>query len=411
LAQRGPACSRRYPLPPSAPHGPLRISYISPQTGPLAPFGEADGFAIAIAREAFRRSGREVEILVRDSQSNPNRAATVAQELINAGAPLVLVASTPETTNPVSDQCELAEVPCLSTMAPWQPWFFSRGGRPDRGFEHTYHFFWGLEDVVSVFTAMWEQVESNRVVGGLFPNDGDGNAWGDRERGLPPVLAGQGFRLHDPGRFQNGNDNFTAQLNAFKAARAEIVTGVVIPPDWTTFWRQAGQQGFRPRVASVGKALLFPAAVEALGPAGHNLSTEVWWSPRHPFHSSLTGHTAAQLAEEYTRQTGRQWTQPIGYAHALFELAADILRRSADPRDRRAVLASLRQTRLDTVVGRVEWGTGPVRNVAKTSLVGGQWRATGGGPFRFDLAITANPGAPLIPVEDRMRAIGERTPA
>jgi hypothetical protein len=42
---------------------------------------------------------------------------------------LILVASTPETTNPVSDQCEIYEVPCISTVAPWQPWFFRKSGR------------------------------------------------------------------------------------------------------------------------------------------------------------------------------------------------------------------------------------------------------------------------------------------
>ena len=67
---------------------------------------------------------------------------------------------------------------------------------------------------------------------------------------------------------------------------------MVIPPDFTTFWKQALQQGFKPKVASIGKAILFPVAVEALGKDGNNLSSEVWWSPNHPFKSSLTGMSA-----------------------------------------------------------------------------------------------------------------------
>ena len=47
--------------------------------------------------------------------------------------------------------------------------------------------------------------------------------------------------------------------------------------------------------ASGGKALLFPASVEALGDIGDGMSTEVWWSPAHPFKSSLTGETAGQV--------------------------------------------------------------------------------------------------------------------
>ncbi len=389
----------------------IRIGYVSPATGPLAPFAEADEFILAGIR-AVLKDGLEidgtaypVEIVRKDSQSNPNRAAEVASELIlGERVNLMVVASTPETTNPVSDQCELNEVPCISTVAPWQPWFFARGGDPAAGFEYTYHFFWGLEDVIAVFTDMWGRLDTNQVVGGLFPNDGDGNAWGDPKLGFPPVLASQGYQLIDPGRYQNLSDDFTAQISAFKQAGCEIVTGVVIPPDFTTFWHQAKQQGFAPKAASIGKALLFPVAVEALGDGGHNLSSEIWWSPSHPFKSSLTGIAAADLAKAYTEVTGRQWTQPIGFAHALFEVALDALRRSGDPSDAQALIGAVAASALDTIVGPIRWGgQGPFKNVAKTPLVGGQWRL--GGDFKYDLVITSNSIAPEVPTAGAMEAI------
>jgi branched-chain amino acid transport system substrate-binding protein len=149
--------------------------------------------------------------------------------------------------------------------------------------------------------------------------------------------------------------------------------------------------------------LLFPVAVEALGDTGHNLSSEVWWSPSHPFASSLTGASAGELAAAYTADTGRQWTQPIGFVHALFEVGLDALARASDPTDGEAVLEALVGTDLQTIVGPVSWGAGPVKNVAKTPLVGGQWRL--GGDFRYDLVITSNETAPQIPVGGEMEAI------
>ncbi len=384
----------------------IKIGYVSPQTGPLAAFGAADSFVIGAVQEVFAQKGLNIQILVRDSQSSSNRAATVANDLINENISLMLVASTPETTNPVSDQCELAQIPCLSTVAPWQPWYFNRGGTAAQGFQYTYHFFWGLEDVIASFTSMWSQLPTNKIVGGLFPNDSDGTAWSNPKRGFPPALAKAGYALHDPGRFQDGSSDFTAQITAFKAANAQILTGNMIPPDWTTFWTQASQQGYKPLIASVGKALLFPASVNALGPLANNLSTEVWWSPNHPFKSSLTGQSSGALAAAYTAKTGKQWTQPIGFAHALLELAADIVARASDPTDPNAVLAALVATNLNTVVGPISWGHGPVKNVAKTPMCGGQWRATPGGPFKYDLVITENSLAPNIPVASTMQAIG-----
>lgn len=388
----------------------VRIGFVTPKTGPLAAFAEADEFVIARAQQHLARGIRiggqlqPVEILVKDSQSSPNRAAAVASELIlKHKVDLMLVASTPETTNPVSDQCELNQVPCISTVAPWQPWFFTRGGKPDAGFDWTWHFFWGLEDIIGVFTSMWSSVATNKVIGGLWPNDGDGNAWGDASRGFPPALQKAGFRIVDPGRFQNLTSDYSAQIAAFKRENVEIVTGVPIPPDFTSFWTQAAQQNFRPKVVTVGKALLFPVAVEALGERGAGVSSEVWWSPHHPFKSSLTGQSAAELTAEYEKETRRQWTQPIGFAHALFEIAVDVMGRVRDVNDKGSIRDAIAATRLDTVVGHVAWGSGPVRNVAKTPLVGGQWRK--GGRFRYELALVDNSAAPQIPRQDSLELI------
>ena len=392
----------------------MKIGYISPRTGPLAAFAEADTFVLEGFKAAAKAQGLNIEVIVKDSQSNPNRAAEVAKELIVQNkVNLMLVASTPETTNPVATTCEAEETPCISTVAPWQPWFIGQQANPAdpkswKPFNYAFHFFWGLEDVIAVYTNMWQQIETNKSVGGLFPNDGDGNAWGDKTVGFPPVLEKLSFKLADPGRYQNLTDDFSAQINAFKSAQCEIVTGVMIPPDFTTFWSQAKQLGFTPKVASIGKALLFPQALEALGKAGNNLSTEVWWTPNHPFKSSLTGQSSAELAAGFTKATGRPWTQPIGFAHALFELAVDVLKRAGDPTDPETLAKTIAATKLDTIVGRIAWGGDNLppfaaKNIAKTPLVGGQWRLKEGGGY--DLVITDNKTAPDIPAASKMQPI------
>jgi branched-chain amino acid transport system substrate-binding protein len=390
----------------------IRLGYVSPQSGPLAAFSDADQFII----DGFLKSeaGVNFEVIVKDSQSNPNRAAEVAKELIiDDEIDMMLVASTPETTNPVATTCEAEEIPVISTVAPWQPYFIGQQGNPGdpsswRPFDYSFHFFWGLEDVISTFTSMWNQLETNKSVGAIFPNDGDGNAWGDPNVGFPPVLNAQGYALTDTGRYQNLTDDFSAQINAFKAANCDIVTGVPIPPDFTTFWTQAKQQGFNPKVASIGKAILFPQAVEALGDQGHNLSSEVWWSPTHPFASSLNQQSAGDLASGYSAATRKQWTQPIGFVHALFEMAADVMGRVENNRNPDEVAAAIAATQLNSIVGRIAFdGTGlppfAATNVAKTPLVGGQWRLKDDGGY--DLVIVENSDHPDIPAGGTMEEI------
>ena len=178
----------------------------------------------------------------------------------------------------------------------------------------------------------------------------------------------------------------------------------MIPPDFKTFWTQSAQQGFKPKVASIGKALLFPASVEALGDLGDGLSTEVWWSPSHPFKSSLTGATSAAFASAYEGATKKQWTQPLGFVHALFEVGVDVLKRSKSVDDKASIRDAIVTTNLQSIVGPIAWGKGPVKNVAKTPLVGGQW--VKGKKYKYDLVIVNNQTAPNIPTAGKLKLIG-----
>jgi branched-chain amino acid transport system substrate-binding protein len=394
----------------------IKIGYVSPETGPLADFGQADAFVLSAMRSYFGKHGitvagqkHPVEIIVKDSQSTDSEASTVANDLIlNSQVNLMLVSSTPDTTNPVSDACEANGVPCISTVAPWESWFVGRKGTigatraTSSSWKWTYHFFWGLEDLEAIYLDMWGRVPTNKVVGGLWPNDADGDAFASTTTGIPPVIEKVGYKVIDPGRYADGTTDFSAQISRFKAGNVEIFAGVPIPPDFTTFWKQASQQGFRPKVASVAKALLFPDAVDALGSLGNNLSTEVWWSPHHPFSSSLTKQTSAQLAAAYTASTGKQWTQPIGYAHALFEVANATLSKakSLSPAD---IVAAISTLQTSTVVGPLNWNDGPVKNVAKTPLTGGQWRKST--QYPYELVIVSNKQHPNIPTGGTMEAI------
>lgn len=387
----------------------VKIGFVSPQSGPLAAFGEADRFVLADARAAIGdgigigKRTHKVEILARDSQSNPNRAAEVAAELIlKDEVDLMIGSSSGDTVNPVSDQCEANEVPCVTADTPWQIVYFGRGATPDKGFTWTYHFFWGIDDMIGVFMDMWGALGTNRKIGSLMVNDSDGVVAGDPKLGFRPPMEAGGFVYNQPSLFQPGTGDFTAQIAQFRKWDVEILTGVATPPDFSTFWTQAAQQGLTKRLkaATIAKALLFPPAIEALGDRGAGLTTEVWWSPAHPFRSNLTGKSSAEFAAAYTAQTGRQWTQPLGFKHANIEVAIDVLKRCGDPGDPQAILQSIRDTEYESIVGPVSWKFGdrrnPVKNACRTPLVGGQWKP--GKQFKYDLVIVDNRRAQEIPV-------------
>ena len=168
--------------------------------------------------------------------------------------------------------------------------------------------------------------------------------------------------------------------------------------------RPQGQQGFKPKVISVAKALLYPATVEAVGDLAEGVTTEVWWTPSYPFTSSLTKLSARALGDAYEASTKKQWTQPIGFSHGLLEVAVDVLKRTKDVSSKASIRDAVAATNLSTIVGPVKFGgPGPMRNVSKTPLVGGQWAK--GTKNKYELVIVDNQTMPSIPAGGKLRLL------
>ena len=145
--------------------------------------------------------------------------------------------------------------------------------------------------------------------------------------------------------------------------------GVFIPPDFTNFWKQAIQQGWKPKLATYAKALLFPQSVEALGSIANGLTTEVWWTPNHPFTSSFLGETCKQFADKFTAANNNaQWTQPLLH-FIVFEMAVDVLKRTTSVDDKEAIITAVKTTKLDTIGGPIDF-TAPVVGATPPFKVG-----------------------------------------
>lgn len=387
----------------SAPR-PVKIGIVVPLTGHLALFAESTRFAID---QVKRSVGSEItingtkhplEIIVKDSQSNPNRASEVALELIlRDKIDLMLASATPETTNPVSDQCELNGVPCITTVAPVEAWFNGRQGAKTNGFEWTYHFFVSVAESVSSFMNVWKRLDTNKRAGILLPNTTDGNVYAP----LAPVVAkasGLGdWQLIDPGRFDTPANNFSSQIQALKKAEADVCWIVSSPPDFTVFLNQAAQAGYRPRVLVPTKVAEFPAFITPMGKRAQNFTTPIWWHRDHPFASGLTKQSAAEVADEFEKVTGKQASMALGFDHALFELAFDTLRRTQDINKRSSIRDALKATQYDSVVGPINFNKGKLANTAVTPVATGQWRE--GKKWPMELVVVDNSIAPSIPVQ------------
>lgn len=390
----------------------IRIGYITALSGPRAPFGISDEWMLSTVRKHLERglfvdgTNHEVEIIVKDNQSNFNRSISVGNELVLREDVDMLLIQDSDGAVAVGELADANGIPTMSTMNPWQAWFFPRGGDPETGFPWTYHFFWGADEAMSTFVKLWDQLDTNKVVGDFYFDNPAGQAFADAKFGLPNFINSGGYSRIDGGMFKLDTSDFSAQVSKFKDGGADIVTGFGFPPHWITFWSQAKQAGFAPEACTYAAAFLFPEAIDAMGENGNGMSTEVWWTPEVPFTSSLTGQTAREVADAWEAASNGQWLQTIGYSHSLFEVGINALKQSGAPKDRAAVRDSFANTKLDTLVGPVNFADSAIKNVAKTQLAGGQWRKSSG-KYQYDLVITENTFAPDIEVASRLVPLSE----
>ena len=389
----------------------LKIGFISPRTGALGGFGEGDGYVLDTARKALA-SGLKVgaktytvTIIDQDTQSDPARAGQLAKDLINnQGIDMMLTTSTPETVNPVADACEAAGVPCLGTIVPWEAFYFGRGAKPGQPspFKWTYLFSFGTGTFAKTYLSMWGGIQTNKKVGVLYPNDADGNAI----RGaLAPLLAKGGYTIVDPGPYEDGTTDYSAQIATFKKEQCEIFNTFPIPPDFAAFWRQAAQQGYTKmvKIAQIAKTGLFPGDIEAVGALGDKLATAAYWHKTFPYKSSLTGISGTDLANGYETATGKQWQQQLGATLALLDGGFAALQASGNPGDKPSVAKALSTLNTTTMVGKVDFTSGPVANVSETPIIGAQWvKAAAGSKFKFDLVIVDNAPDPNVPIAAKL---------
>jgi len=205
---------------------------------------------------------------------------------------------------------------------------------------------------------------------------------------FPPIVEAAGYTLDMSSAYPDGTTNYSSMISAFKADKADFFTNVPLPPDFATMWKQSIQQGFRPKLATVAKVLLFPTDAYAMGSEVYNVATDTWWVPTLPWVSSFTGETCQQMANEFETATGGQWNANISN-YSMFEVAYKALTSVTDPHDKAEVAAALHNVNMHALAGPLDFASGgPAPGVAITPPAGVQWQK--GTKYPLEMQIVDN---------------------
>jgi branched-chain amino acid transport system substrate-binding protein len=237
----------------------------------------------------------------------------------------------------------------------------------------------------------------------MYPNDADGNA----VRGfLPDAFKKAGFSVVDPGPFEDGTSDYSAQIEVFKKEQCEIINALVLPPDFATFWRQAAQQGITKtvKIAQPAKACGSVTEIIALGQLGYNLCVCAPWNPAFPYKSPVTGLNSRELADGYEKASGRQTNQQMGATMSELDAGFAALQATTNPLDKAALAKTISTLKTITTIGPVDFNVGPVPHViATTKFVGTQYQKTKpGSKWKVEQVVVENSELPDVPLGSKV---------
>jgi branched-chain amino acid transport system substrate-binding protein len=380
----------------------ITIGWIHPLTGDLAGFGAADNFVISKIKatqpysKGIKIGGKTYPVTIKsyDSQSSVSRAGDLAkQAILSDGVDMLFASSTPETVNAVASQAESLGTPLVCSNVPWESWYINLGGNPAKPTlkpKYVVMYFLGAEHLVECFIPMWNRIHSelhtDKVVAAAFPNDSDGNAF---RAVFPPIAEKAGYKMVLSSPYPDGTTNYTSMISQFKAANADFFTNVPLPPDFAAMWHQSIQQGFRPKLATVAKVLLFPPDAYALGSEVYNVATDTWWVPTLPWKSSFTGENCMSFANDFESSGHGQWNANISN-YSLFEVAYAAFKSVSDPHDKNEVANAIHNVNIHALAGPLDFASGgPAPGVAITPPAGVQWQK-GTGKYPLVMQIVDN---------------------
>jgi branched-chain amino acid transport system substrate-binding protein len=111
-----------------------------------------------------------------------------------------------------------------------------------------------------------------------------------------------------------------------------------------------------------------------------------------------------EMTEGYEKASGPKVTQQMGSNMAVFDAGIAALKATPNPLDKAALAKSISTLKTTTVVGEVDFNTGPMPHVIATPrFVGTQYQKTKpGSKFKVEQVVIENSEDPNVPLGSKI---------
>jgi branched-chain amino acid transport system substrate-binding protein len=336
---------------PSRAAAPIVIGASVPLTGGLAGFGYFEKWGYQHAVDQVNADGgiaidgvkHKVKLIVLDDQTNPNTTVTNVEQLIAQDHVTALLGSCTNTlVVPGALIAERSGVPMVTPCAT------TDGFASVRAWKWVWDIFFNSADLTQApFKMIGEyHLATNKKLVILHSNGVAENIIGGT---LWPNWAKQyGYHVTANVSYSPTSTQFTSDLQAAKAAGAQILLAIGEPPSLIAMRKQMVSVGFAPKMVVMeegGEPLAF---ANALGSLANGVLVGGYWDSTFPYPG------AAQLRTEFEQQTHTTYSQHIADTEAAAAVLLNAISR-AGSLDAAKINAAIAQTNLMTVVGRVRF--------------------------------------------------------
>ena len=286
--------------------GPIVIGASVPLTGSLAGFGPIIQEAYQADIDRVNKAGgisiggtkRTVQLIVRDSKSDPNTVAQQARDLVLKNNAVALLGSvSPPLAIPAANVAEQQKVPFVTTLTPIEA--FRAGNQT--GWKYSWDFFFDEKQMTDLQFKGSDAVKTNKKVALFTDNEQDGVVMGKLWEGK---ASGLGYTIATHASFPVGTTDYSSFIQQAKSAGAQILIAQMIPPDSFALWKQMKSLGWSPSIVHCEKCGAPAAFQKVLGPLAEGTETTGWTQPSSdPLQARLLATWRPKLGDTGDLQT------------------------------------------------------------------------------------------------------------
>jgi branched-chain amino acid transport system substrate-binding protein len=338
-----------------------------PLSGALASFGGFQKWGYEHAVAEYNAAGgiridgrpRRVRLIIRDDQSDPNRAAANVDSLVSLDhVDALLGSATPPLVIAASLAAERNAKPIVNGAAPLISF------RTAKAWNWSWDVFFDERELAEAAFRTIEDlgVVTNRRVAILRDNGADGAVIGGKL--WPEYAAKYGYQLVTDAEFPVDTTDFGASVQRVRAAGADIVLVMCVTSQAVSIRKQMAASGFTPKVLVMEKGAEPVQFAEAVGKLADGVIVGGYWDP------SVGYSGARELGEAFARETGHGVSQHIADSYTAARVLLDAIA-TAQSVDAQKVNAAIAKTDHLYPVGPVKFGE---NHAARLPLVELQWQ-------------------------------------